>query len=503
MRKTYVIFVLGLMFLMMFSVTPVKPSTNARPVIKIGGLGPLAILPGQDMKEGMELAISEINNGSGITVGGTAYDLQGYYETTSGSNGLPDTGTATTSLSTLKGDDGVVAIIGGFRTEVVVTVQSQLGAVPFIGVGSTAPIITPYFWRAGPTNGSELALSLIEFYHVYMLTLGVRNITVVREDADWSLAISKGIQGAFAAYFPNDNVTFGNDVVISTSATQDSVQSSISPLKNSNTQAILELFSAPVGQFVTQAWSNLNMTQFLAGINVQAQLSSYFQDTAGGSYGEMELETTSPTSTNPKGVAFRNAYFTKYGTYPTYTAYAAYDAVYILKQALEKSSSPTSAQIQTNLATTDYNGTAFRTKFTSEAGPQYGVNSTGDKAPIPGVDYNTPITVHDLYTPDGIGTSGNGYANPVFVQWQKGGVKKTVYSDVATFQSEGTTPLQWPINHADSGYVAGTTTTTSSSGTNTQSGTSSSSTTPGTPGFEFIAVLVAVGALFAFKKRKI
>ena len=484
-RKTlYVLLVLGSFFLMTFAVIPIAPVKSANPTIKIGGLGPLAILPGKDMQNGMQLAVDEINSAGGVSVGSTAYNLQPYFATTSGSDGLPDTGKATTSLTTLKSDDNVVAIIGGFRTEVVVTVESQLGALPFIGVGSTAPIITPYFWRAGPTNGSELALSLIEFYHVYMLTLGVRNITVVREDADWSLAISKGIQGAFAKYFPKDNITFGNDVVISTSATQDSVQSSLSPLKGSSTQAFLELFSAPVGQFVTQAWANLNMTQYLAGINVQAQLSSYFQDTAGGAYGEIELETTSPNSTNPKGVAFRDAFYKKYGTYPTYTAYAAYDAVYILKQALEKCSSPTSDQIQTNLATTDYNGTAFRTKFTAQVGPpQYGVNSTGDPAEIQGVDYTKSITVHDLWTPDGIGTSGNGYANPVMVQWQKGGVKVEVYSDVATFMSEGITKLQWPINHADSGY------------------TSSASSTS-TPGFGLIGLFVAMSVFIVVQKHR-
>ena len=90
MKKIFVIFTLGLMIITNFSLTPIIPSTssiNARPTIKIGGLGPLAIPPGQDMKEGMELAINEINNGSGVNVGGTVYDLQGFYETTSGSNG--------------------------------------------------------------------------------------------------------------------------------------------------------------------------------------------------------------------------------------------------------------------------------------------------------------------------------------------------------------------------------------------------------------------------------
>jgi branched-chain amino acid transport system substrate-binding protein len=482
-NTVFITILIGLMFVMVFATQtsyPVQAKTT-RDVIKIGGLGPLAITPGQDMKRGMDLAISEINV-DGVTVSGTAYDLQASYQTTSGGDGLPDSGTAATSLTALKGD-GVVAVVGGFRTEVVVSIESQLGQLPFVGVGSTAPLITPYMWRVGPTNGTELAYSLIEFYHVYMVKLGIRNVTIVREQADWSLAISKGIKGAFAAYFPMDNVTFGTDIPISTSASQDSVTSSLTPLKDSSTDAILELFSAPVGQFVTQAWSSLNLTQMLAGINVEAQKSTYFGDTAGAAYGEIQLETTSPDDTsNAKGQAFREAYMKEYSVEPTYTAYASYDAVYVLKQALEKSSSATSEQIQTNLATTDYNGTAFRIKFTSEPGSQLGVNSTGDKVPIPGAP--TGITVHDLYTPDGIGTSGQGFANPVFVQWQKTGIKKTVYSTVDNFVANGASALQWPINHADHGY------------TNTKS----------SPGFEFIPIfslIVVIAIVQNYKRNKI
>lgn len=481
-KKLYVVFLVATMFVMMFSirfvipVSATKSTINARPVIKIGGLGPLAITPGQDMQRGMNLAIADINNGTGVSVGGTVYNLQAYYGTTSGTDGLPDSGVAGTSLTTLKGD-GIVAMIGGFRTEVVLTVESQLGQLPFLGVGSTAPLITPYMWRVGPTNGTELAYALIGFYHFYMVPLGVRNITIVREDADWSLAISKGIKGAFAYYFPHDNVTFATDIPISTSATQDAVTSALTPLKGSSSNAILELFSAPVGQFVTQAWASLNLTQFLAGINVQASTSTYFKDTAGAAYGEIELETTSPDAPSAQSQAFITEYHNAYGVDPTYTAFASYDAVNILKQALEKSSAPTSAQIQDNLNTTNYQGTAFTTKFTNETGSQLGVNSTGDLVPIPGAPTN--IIVHDLYTPYGIATGGNGYANPVFVQWQKGGVKKTVYSNLATYLVNGTKGLQWPINHADNGYSSGT-----------------------TPGFEVIPLFGSIMAIILIQKYR-
>ena len=47
----------------------------------VGGLGPLAISKGADMKQGLDLAVEEINGGTGIDVGGTAHEFEVLYET--------------------------------------------------------------------------------------------------------------------------------------------------------------------------------------------------------------------------------------------------------------------------------------------------------------------------------------------------------------------------------------------------------------------------------------
>ena len=92
-----VLIILGSFFLMTFSVTPVVPKQSANPTIKIGGLGPLAILPGLDMEKGMNLAINQTNPNGGVKVGGTNYTLTPYYATTSRSNNEPDIQTRTNS----------------------------------------------------------------------------------------------------------------------------------------------------------------------------------------------------------------------------------------------------------------------------------------------------------------------------------------------------------------------------------------------------------------------
>jgi branched-chain amino acid transport system substrate-binding protein len=448
---------------------------QTRPTIKIGALGPLAITPGADMKKAVELAVEEINGGAGVDVNGVANNFELFIETTSGTDGLPDPTTGVTNLVKLKTDHQVVAIIGGFRTEVVVGIQQNLGATPFIGVGSTAPIITPYFWRVGPTNGTELAYSIIELYGIFLKNHGVNKFTIVREDASWTLALGPAINATLKSN--SFNMTSTSDIVVSQGASQEQVTAAMTPANVAGySDALLTLFSAPVGKQVTIAWSSLNMTQYLAGINVEAQKSTYFQDTQGAAYGEIELETASPdTNVTAKSGAFKQAYFDKYGELPTYTSFASYDAVYVLKSAIERAKAADSVSIQNYLNTTDYTGASFRIKFTN--------------APIPNY-FNSSITVsaaHDLFTPDGVGTAGGDYANPVFIQWQQGGIKKSVYSTTADVAGAN---LQWPILHGD--YNLPTSSTDSEA--------------PPAPGFEIYTALIGIMAIFLIsqnKKRKL
>ena len=131
--------------------------------IRIGALGPLAITPGVDMRRGAELAVSEINGAGGFTVGSTIYDFELMLGTTSGSDGLPDVTVAATNINKLIVTDSVVAILGGFRTEVVLgAIQPAINTskVPFLGVGSTAPIISEYYYRVGPVNETTLTRNL-------------------------------------------------------------------------------------------------------------------------------------------------------------------------------------------------------------------------------------------------------------------------------------------------------------------------------------------------------
>ena len=490
-------------FMFVGGIQAVSAKTNAT-IVKIGALGPLAIIPGDDMQKGASLAVEEINK-NGFTVGSTTdISFELITETTSGSTGLPDPQTATTSLRKLIDDDQVVSILGGFRTEVTIAIQAGLGTTPFLGVGSTAPLLTPYFWRVGPINGSELARSVIEFYMFYASSLGIKQITIAREDAIWTTILGGLIKVSLESN-PVYNFSFTPDVVIGEAATTADVKSALTPVATAGySDAILSLFLSPAGKSLTEAWYELKMTQMVAGINVESEAHNYFQSTSGAAYGEINLETLDVDHISAKAQAFRDAYFNKYGKEPTYTSYASYDSVYLIKEAMIKSGNTTAAGVQGGLNGIDYQGTTSKIAFTNEIGPQYSYYANFTPYIVPGFPARGDIVVHDLYTSDNVGTNGNGYANAVFVQWQKNGVKHTVYSTIDTLN---TSLVVYPINHADFGTIPGQSSSTSSTSFSTTSSTSSSLTTSNTTiqtnsGFGSVVVLISL-VLLPFVRRKI
>ncbi len=478
-----------------FVFTP-EVASAANPVIKIGSLGPFGIPVGVDMQNGARLAVDEINTAGGIEITSDTYDFEMIEETTSGSDGLPDPTVAATNLQKLIVSDGVVAVLGGFRTEVVLgAVQPTINATltPFLGVGSTAPIITEFYYRIGPPNGTTLARNLIALYGTHLLpNFGVKNVVVVREDAAWTEAIAASAAGALKAYF---NVTANITMIapIPETASGSDVAAALNPLVSStDVDAIMTLFSAPVGKAVTEQWAalDLNENMLLAGINVAAQDSEYFVNTGGAAAGEIAVENA-PPGVNPTNTsqAFRDAYEAIYNEQPTYTAFAAYDAVYIIKDAIERADGFTSADIQSMLPSTDYWGVAARYKFTSE--------STAGQLASPAVPeafkkYNNSIA-HDLYTPSTIGVSGFPYSQLYFAQWRGNGTKAAIWA--AT--NVGYTATEAPP------YVVETTSDTTTSDTVIETTTDLTSDTGLFPVFElYMAIFAAFSMALSKKFRK-
>jgi hypothetical protein len=322
---------------------------------------------------------------------------------------------------------------------------------------------------------------------------GVQNVTIVREDAAWTAAIG----GAITAVLPSYNITVDNSIdPIPESATGSEIATALNPLTtNDDIDAILTLFSAPVGKAVTEQWAatGLNDKMYLAGINVAAQDSEYFTTTGNAAAGEIAI-SNAPPDANPTAntAAFRTAYAAKYGEEPTYTAMGAYDAVFILKEAIERADAITKEAIHAELPNTDYTGVTARIKFTAESSAGQVASSSVPES----LKIFTNAVAHDLYTPSTIGVAGFPYAQPYFGQWSVSGEMKTVWGASTT----GYEPIIAPPY-----VVATTTTTTSTSGSGTSGTSDTSDDEAFLPGFEFIAVLFTttfVTTVYNFRIRR-
>ena len=488
-KKCNVGILIIVIFMMIVSLTLSNPKASIKQgsAIKIGALGPFAITPGNDMKKGTELAVEEINDAGGIMVDGITHNIELISETTSGMIGVPDVTTAMVSLNKLIYQDEVVAIIGTpmmGHTGVAINLMFQLDR-PFLGVGTTAPIISPYFWRVGFTNRSQLITSLVDLYAYGLSDQEIRNVTIVREDTAMTSAMSNSIKDYLKSQLPmykgTTVINFTDDIAFGVGASYNNVISAltllISEYQGLKVNALMTIITGPVGIYVTQAWEALNMNQILAGINIEAQSSTYFEKTEGAAAGEIQLEFRPPDiNQTSKTGDFKQAYYVKYNETPSSSASASYDAVYVIKDAIEKADSTSAEALQAALTEIDYEGAAYKIRFTSEPGSQKGLDSEGNLIQIPGAPEN--ITVHDLHTIATIGVNGQPYMQGYYVQWQENGTRKTIWGHEPRPQETTTTET--------------TTTEISTSETSKQV----------SPGFEFLIVMFVLGNLFLIFKRQ-
>jgi hypothetical protein len=273
--------------------------------------------------------------------------------------------------------------------------------------------------------------------------------------------------------------------------------------QNGTMDAILHVFSAPVGKIFTEQWAvkGLNKKLMLAGINVEAQRDDHFENTQGAAAGEIALENAPPGIFPTVNTSrFITDYKAEYGETPTYTSFAAYDSVYIIKAAIERAGAFDSASIQAQLVNTDYTGVTARMKFTSEpVNPQ--VNGT---VPITGYSDLTGYDVHDLYTPSTINVAGDPYPQVYFAQWLENGTKLGLYPNSSSHLMN---PVDLPP-YTGEFELPETTTVITKSGTVITTVISSdvvTSTEEGLPGLGLIITILAttfILSAYRIRRRK-
>jgi branched-chain amino acid transport system substrate-binding protein len=365
--------------------------------IKIGVIGPMQFQMGKHHWMGATLAADEINAAGGVKVGDDYYTIKLVQVD---SNELVNPADAASAAERAITVDKVDFLVGTIRSEGALAVQEVAMDYQkiFLVCGSSETKLSKnvtdnydrykYWFRVTPVNNNYLGQ--LNFLLVGMVAqkIGAQlhmapKLAILAEKASWTEAIiaaaqavlpPKGIQ-VVGVWQPSDKAT--------------DVTAELQAIKDSGANMIMTALSGTVGIPYARAWEELEIPAASVGINVMAQSDKFFQNTGGFGNYETTLNTYARgVEFTDKTAPFMDAFIEEMGETPTYNA-GTYDALYILKEAIERASSLDQDEIVVELEKTDYDGTAGHFAFDGS---------------------------HDVKW-------GPGYVTAVGVQWQDGELK--------------------------------------------------------------------------------
>ena len=365
--------------------------------LKVGIIGPMQFQMGEHHWMGATLAADEINAAGGIQVGEDSYQIKLVQVDSNELVSVPDAASAAEEAISV---DNVDVLIGTIRSEAALAVQEVAMDYEtiFMVCGSSETAMSDkvaedydrykYWFRITPVNNTALGQLNFLLVGAVAQKIGAEllmppKLAVLAEKASWTEAIVAAAQ----AYLPPQGIEVVGVWQPSDKATD--VTAELTAIEAAGANMIMTALSGPVGIPYARAWEELQIPAASVGINVMAQADDFFVNTGGFGNYEMTLNTLArDVELTEKTLPFIEAFIAETGEMPTYNA-GTYDALYVLKEAIERADSVDMDDIVVELENTDYNSVAGRIVF----------------------DDN-----HDV-------TWGPGYVTALGVQWQDGELK--------------------------------------------------------------------------------
>ncbi len=365
--------------------------------LKVGVIGPMQFQMGEHHWMGATLAADEINAAGGIQVGEDSYQIKLVQVDSNELVSVPDAASAAEEAISV---DNVDVLIGTIRSEAALAVQEVAMDYEtiFMVCGSSETAMSEkvaedydrykYWFRITPVNNTALGNLNFLLVGAVAQKIGAElmmapKLAVFAEKASWTEAIVAAAQ----AYLPPQGIEVVGVWQPSDKATD--VTAELTAIEAAGANMIMTALSGPVGIPYSRAWEELQIPAASVGINVMAQADDFFVNTGGFGNYEMTLNSLArDVALTEKTLPFIEAFIAETGEMPTYNA-GTYDALYVLKEAIERADSVDMDDIVVELENTDYNSVAGRIVF----------------------DDN-----HDV-------TWGPGYVTALGVQWQDGELK--------------------------------------------------------------------------------
>ncbi|HBE45091.1 MAG TPA: ABC transporter substrate-binding protein [Deltaproteobacteria bacterium] len=354
------------------SITP-DAEAQTKQKIKVGIIFSMKIKSGQDAWTSAQIASEEINSAGGVNVRGVKYEIELVKKDDNAEASLIDAVNAFRSLIEV---DKVDFIIGGMRSEAAMAwldIMAQHKKI-WINSGAGSPEIMArvgkdydkykYIFRTQVCNRRLTPLLLVNSVGLCMNELKDRGITTRPRVA---IIIEKTLAGdAFTKAAESLLPGYGVEVVgtwrpsnLATDLTPE-----LAAIKKVGAHIIFNFFPGGTGVPLSRAWGQLKVPALLAGMNVESQSIKHWERTGGMCNYEVTCQSVGPMEITKKTIPFYNNFRKKSeGDTPGYAAPTTYDAVYVLKEGIEKAGTFEADAMVEALEKTDYKGAMGRIVF--------------------------------------------------------------------------------------------------------------------------------------------
>ena len=318
--------------------------------IKVGALYPLTgdlAKLGEENKDGLQLAIDEINAAGGIaSLGGAKIEL-----VWGDSQGKPEVGIS--EVTRLAENEKVVAIIGAYQSGVTTpaTQEAERLGVPFIVSMAVSDKITErgfkYTFRICP-KASWYAKDQVSFVKDLkdLAGLDIKKVVLLHEDTDFGESTAAGQK----KYLEEAGIEMALEVKYSASAAD--LTTEVAKVKAANPDAVLTVTYLNDSVLIARAREALGMTNIpfidAAGGTVDPEFIKQLGPTAEGWFTEIEY-----TKYAAGAEKLNDAYKAKFGVDITGNGAYAYQAGYVIADALERAKSTDRNAVRDAIAATN------------------------------------------------------------------------------------------------------------------------------------------------------
>ncbi|MCS6784283.1 MAG: ABC transporter substrate-binding protein [Candidatus Caldarchaeum sp.] len=362
------------------------PEQQKRQII-IGLSLPLTNPVGIHAKYAAEMAVEEINAAGGVTINGTKYQLVLVAEDTNEMDPLIPVDQGVTAFKRLIEVHGAHVIVGGVRTDVVVAQTQQLSRykIVYLDVESNQRIVEDlvqsdydnykYYFHffAGGRNSSagpyiaQIPVALRNAARANPNFPNVTRVALVAENALWTVGLA-GRPAGNSTFFQRLKAA-GFDLVFAElyPTTQADFSSYLARIKASGAGLIILLFSGPPGVAFVKQWAAYDWSPgkkpIVFGPGLLGGFSWFWDQTGGAAQGTFWWPATVKVPVTPKTVPFIEKFTQRFKETPNTAAFGTYDAIYVLKEALERANTWKGDRLVEAMERTDYVGVMGRIKF--------------------------------------------------------------------------------------------------------------------------------------------